>query len=213
MTAPADSGDELARIVFVCTGNRARSALAAALLRRRAEHLPVLVESRGTSNVGAAPVLPEMLRAGAALELDLSDMRPIFESIRTVLYTYIEGAFNTEGALTRSGKWAPLSESYRRRYPDRPILDRTGALKRSLTSANATGSRTVITKTSLTIGTTIPYGIYHQSTEPRTKLPRRAPIDLTTEQEQEIARLLNLYLGRRAKSAGWLVTDVSGETI
>lgn len=77
MTAPADTGDALARIVFVCTGNRARSALAAALLRRRAEDLPVIVESRGTTDVGGAPVLPEMLRAGDELQLDLSQHRAV----------------------------------------------------------------------------------------------------------------------------------------
>ena len=63
------------RIVFVCTGNQARSALAAALLRRHAGELPVLVESRGTSAVHGAPVLSQMLVAGAALDLDLSGHR------------------------------------------------------------------------------------------------------------------------------------------
>jgi protein-tyrosine-phosphatase len=71
-TGPSDG---VVRIVFVCTGNQARSALAAALLRRHAGELPVLVESRGTSAVHGAPALSQMLVAGAALGLDLSDHR------------------------------------------------------------------------------------------------------------------------------------------
>ena len=77
MSTRAGGGEATATIVFVCTGNRARSALAAALLRRRAGELPVVIESRGTESVGSAPVLPEMLRAGVALELDLSDHRSV----------------------------------------------------------------------------------------------------------------------------------------
>ena len=37
----------------------------------------MVVESRGTSDVGAAPVLPEMLSAGAAFQLDLSKHRAV----------------------------------------------------------------------------------------------------------------------------------------
>ena len=76
MTAsPTGPSDSVARIVFVCTGNQARSALAAALMRRHAAALPVLVESRGTSAIAQAPALQRMLLAGAALEVDLSDHR------------------------------------------------------------------------------------------------------------------------------------------
>jgi protein-tyrosine-phosphatase len=71
-TGPADG---VARIVFVCTGNQARSALAAALMRRHAADLPLVVESRGTSAVPQAPALQRMLVAGAALDADLSDHR------------------------------------------------------------------------------------------------------------------------------------------
>jgi protein-tyrosine-phosphatase len=76
LSSPTMSTDATeARIVFVCTGNRARSALAEALLRRRAGELPVLVESRGTSDVGARPVLPEMAVAAGGLGVDLSAHR------------------------------------------------------------------------------------------------------------------------------------------
>lgn len=75
MARPASEATEPVRIVFVCTGNRARSALAAALLQRQTEGLPVLVESCGTLDLGAVPALPEALRAGARLGLDLSAHR------------------------------------------------------------------------------------------------------------------------------------------
>jgi protein-tyrosine phosphatase len=71
---PTLSGQEEsdAEIVFVCTGNRARSPLAEALLRRRIAGNRVRVVSRGTMDTAAAGVLPEMMRAADGLGVDLT---------------------------------------------------------------------------------------------------------------------------------------------
>jgi protein-tyrosine phosphatase len=59
-------------IVFVCTGNRFRSPLAEALLRRAADGIPVRVGSLGTLELGPVPALPEAIeeaeRIGVSLE-------------------------------------------------------------------------------------------------------------------------------------------------
>jgi phage gpG-like protein len=159
--------------------------------------------------------LEKVERAIEQLQLDLEDLRPAYREVARYAYTFIEGAFQSEGALTDFGAWAPLSRAYARwkarNYPGAPILTRTGALRRSLTAPNAPGSRTIITKESLTIGTSIPYAIYHQSTAPRKKLPRRPPISLTGQQETALIAAINGFLGRRARAAGWVVSDVEGE--
>jgi hypothetical protein len=56
---------------------------------------------------------------------------------------------------------------------DYPLLVRTGALMNSLLGPNNRGSISKITNLSLTFGTSIKYGIYHQSDEPRSKIPLR----------------------------------------
>ncbi len=56
---------------------------------------------------------------------------------------------------------------------DYPLLVRTGALAASTLGPNNPGSISKITELSLTFGSSIPYGIYHQSDEPRSKLPQR----------------------------------------
>ena len=62
-------------VVFICTGNRARSALGEASLRARSGRDAVRVESYGTLDIGSAPALPEAIAAAASLGLDLQGHR------------------------------------------------------------------------------------------------------------------------------------------
>jgi protein-tyrosine phosphatase len=63
-------------VVFVCTGNRARSPLAKALLRRRlSDLLSVDVSSAGTLRLDGAPALPAAVRAARRLGIDLAEHR------------------------------------------------------------------------------------------------------------------------------------------
>ena len=62
-------------IVFVCTGNRFRSPLAEAFVRRLTSGLPVTTQSFGTLELECAPALPEALELGLQCGLDLSSHR------------------------------------------------------------------------------------------------------------------------------------------
>jgi low molecular weight protein-tyrosine phosphatase len=63
------------RVAFVCTGNRFRSPLAAALLAAEAEGLAVEIASLGTLDLGPEPALPEAVAIAEELGLDLSGHR------------------------------------------------------------------------------------------------------------------------------------------
>ena len=60
------------QVAFVCTGNRFRSPLAAALLARETEGLPLRIVSLGTLDIGSMPALPEAVAIAEELGLDLS---------------------------------------------------------------------------------------------------------------------------------------------
>src|SRR6478735_575687 len=62
-------------VVFVCTGNQARSALAEAFTRACVYGLPVEVGSRGTEYLPPSPALPAAVSAGAARGVDLRTHR------------------------------------------------------------------------------------------------------------------------------------------
>ncbi len=68
----AGSRGGLFSVAFVCTGNRARSPIAAELVRTLGAGLPVAVASYGTLEMGAVPALPQALAAAAKHGLDLS---------------------------------------------------------------------------------------------------------------------------------------------
>jgi low molecular weight protein-tyrosine phosphatase len=59
-------------VVFVCTANRARSALSEALYRRYALGFDTRASSFGTLDVGQAPALGHAVEAGRRLGVDLS---------------------------------------------------------------------------------------------------------------------------------------------
>jgi protein-tyrosine phosphatase len=60
------------QVAFVCTGNRFRSPLAAALLARDTDGLPVRIVSLGTLDLGSKPALPEAVAIAQEQGLDLS---------------------------------------------------------------------------------------------------------------------------------------------
>lgn len=62
-------------VVFVCTGNRFRSPLAAAIFREAVGAACVRVSSAGTLELGPMPALREAIEAGTRLGLDLSSHR------------------------------------------------------------------------------------------------------------------------------------------
>jgi hypothetical protein len=95
---------------------------------------------------------------------------------------------------------------------DYPLLVRSGALAASLLGPSNPGSVSLVTKLSLTFGTSIPYGIYHQSDEGRSKIPLRkflfigpeAPSFATSEQMGRAQRWLGYmqdHIDREVKKA------------
>lgn len=96
---------------------------------------------------------------------------------------------------------------------DYPLLVRSGALAASLLGPNNSGSISLITKLTLAFGTSIKYGIYHQSDAPRKKLPLRkflfigpeAPSFASSEQAGRLQRwngYLEDHIARTIKKAG-----------
>lgn len=59
------------RIAFVCTGNRFRSPIAAALMARETQDLPLRIASLGTLDLGRERALPEAVAIAEELGLDI----------------------------------------------------------------------------------------------------------------------------------------------
>jgi len=95
------------------------------------------------------------------------------------------------------------SEYQQRKLKDRgfdyPLLVASGKLAASITKPNAPGSINIITPLSMVLGTSVSYGIYHQSDEPRHKMPLRkfifigpeAPQFANSDQQGRLERWLN----------------------
>ena len=101
-----------------------------------------------------------------------------------------------------------------------PILKCSGALEKSLTESNASNSINIINKTNMIIGTSISYGIYHQSDLPRKKLPLRkflfigpeAPRFATSDQMGRPERWLN-YINDFVLAKVGLIGTVRGQKV
>jgi phage gpG-like protein len=109
-------------------------------------------------------------------------------------------AFATEGGSTDAGAWPQLAkrtQTERRRLgygAAHPILRRTGHLEESLTSEAYNAIRVTPTSLAYQLAPEVDYFKYHQSTRPRTRLPRRAMVSLTADQRTQLVHPIRLYL-------------------
>lgn len=100
------------------------------------------------------------------LATDINDWRPFWDQyFGPAWFRHMRNQFETEGEATGQ-RWANLSPAYEqwklKHYPGRKILERTGALKSSLTDRGDPGMIFDSEQDSLTLGTSVPYAIFHQ---------------------------------------------------
>jgi len=136
----------------------------------------------------------------------VTDYREIWPSVAEEFYADEKDQFATQGAAGGEA-WAPLSPAYAGwkeiKYPGQPILQRTGDLYRSLTSKGDPNSVFVAARKALTLGSRLPYAIYHQSIAPRKVLPRRPEIQLSPEFKKTVMRQIQAYLVQVATQSGF----------
>lgn len=125
------------------------------------------------------------------------DLRPTLAVIGIGYRKEVALIFDHQQARDGVLRWPQLSDNppgkgYKtwkdKHYPNTGILVRTGALLASMTEEGAEGNITVITQFGAVFGTSISYGIYHDSDGPRQtgigSLPQRnfsEPSDLREE--------------------------------
>lgn len=147
------------------------------------------------------------------------DLRIPFGLILADFYKSEASIFRLKGPgkypdFKNGGPDSPYAQWKQKRFGFKyPLLFRTGLLANSVLGPNNKGSVSKITKLSLTFGTSIAYGIYHQSDKPRTKIPLRkflfigpeAP-QADREQQGRLTRwnnILNDYVYKVMKREGF----------
>jgi len=130
------------------------------------------------------------------LRTRIEDMRPYWPLIAEKFYKIEQRAFSSEGAVSRHGMWARLNARYKAwkdlHYPGRRVLTLRGSLRDTLTRAGHPQAIYEATPRSLTLGSRVPYAIYHQTGTG--KMPARRPIDLSAREYAEIAREIHRLL-------------------
>ncbi len=117
-----------------------------------------------------------------------------------------KGQFESLGA--QGGEvWAPLNPVYAGwkviHFPASRSCNGRGALMESLTRESAPGAIVLKGRKDLRIGTSVLYAIYHQSIEPRTRLPRRPPVNFTERFKRWTMRHLHVFLVEMATRCGF----------
>lgn len=150
---------------------------------------------------GISSIQRKLATFGQAIE----DMAPAWEYVGKQLLMDFRHNFEQEGGVFgKDSKWAPLAASTvaeRSRqlgpwFAAHPILNRTGDLEQSVTVRGAPRNVFEVGPNSLTIGTTDPVAIFHNSSAPRTRLPRRPIVGLSNQRKG--------YAGRKGSIVGIL---------
>ncbi len=125
--------------------------------------------------------------------------------------SYMRGRFRTEGAFEGEAKWAELSEKYGRwkawRYPGKTILRATDLLFHSFEKGQE-GNVTEITDTQLTMGSSVPYGIFHQfgyqygsTAGHEYKMPARPELVISPQERERWKQIIKANIKKKIKEA------------
>lgn len=133
--------------------------------------------------------VPQFNRAFNRISDHVQDLRTVWNYAEDAMVKIEEEQFLTEGAAGLHGRWQVLTPQYakhkEKRYPGRPILQRSYALVSSLTDKTKDSVR-VKEKLEFAFGTSVKsksgkdYPLMHQRGQGR--LPARRAIDLSVSQ-------------------------------
>lgn len=126
----------------------------------------------------------ELSRMMVGVSTSIEDWTPALSASATQILDFITNdVFDSEGSALEQ-PWQELSPMYaaikEHRYPGQPILVATGKMRDSFNA--------LIDPTTLTIGNTAPYFVYHQSSLPRHRLPRRVMLGLSQNLKEMIVK-------------------------
>jgi hypothetical protein len=150
--------------------------------------------------------IPEVDRMLQGIESRSQDVSPAWPKVVEAFQTIVARAFSSEGAST-GAPWAqlkPRTHLDRKRQgfpPAHPILQRTGKLQRALTTGEGAYVRSMANRLEYLLSSEVGYFKYHQSRQPRSRLPRRAPVLLTGDDKNALVFPIRLYVTGRDLNA------------
>jgi phage gpG-like protein len=139
-----------------------------------------------------------LLRKLEGVEQEMKNWYPEFRKTGDMLQKTFRDNFDTEGSML--GKpWQPLAvttvtKKARHGYPP-DVLVRTGKMKNAFRSQPNT--------TYVEIDNPTPYFVYHQSRQPRQKLPRRIMMHLDEKRKQMIVKIFQSAVAEKLKRRGF----------
>lgn len=153
--------------------------------------------------------IQEMDRAFNRISEEVDDLRSLWPAVsREILQIEVE-QFESQGSAGASGKWAALSPAYAKykavKFPNQPLLRATGSIFEALTNPDAPGAVFRPERTDLTIGTSIPYAIYHQRGTGR--MPARKPYSPSESQKRRIQKAIQIGLVAFVRKQGFQVLE------
>lgn len=106
--------------------------------------------------------------------------KPLKESADELMKSF-QLNFDSEGGLFESGGWVPRKQNY-----SWPILQKTGAMRGSFAAE--------VSSDTATLTNWAPYFKYHQSNQPRKKLPRRIMMKIDEERRNFIIKAFQRHI-------------------
>ncbi len=127
----------------------------------------------------------------------IQNATPAFEGIADMFAEAETQRFDSEGDIGGDGgKWSPLAASTvafkLKHFPGTKILERTGALRQSLTSRPF--GIEIIGPQAMRIGTDTVYARFHQ--DGTSRMPRRSPLALSETRRRSIVKIVQRGAGR-----------------